>query len=63
MFGNSKKYSCCFCSDLKKTSKNKINFCRDCLLIRDHIRDKGLNSILSIIKNKDTIIPTAPPYK
>ena len=61
-FSKSKKYSCCFCSDLTKNSSKKINFCRDCKKIRDHIRDKGIMSILSIINNDKEKLASAPPY-
>jgi hypothetical protein len=62
VFTKTKKYSCCFCSDLTKSSNKKINFCRDCKKIRDYIREKGLSYLLSIVSNNEKSIPTAPPY-
>lgn len=54
------KHSCVFCSDLTKNSSKKINFCRDCLKIRQYIRDKGIDNILELIKEKKEA--SAPPY-
>lgn len=53
------KHSCVFCSDLTKNSSKKINFCRDCLRIRNYLREKGISNLLELIDNSK---PSAPPY-
>jgi len=57
MLKQNKKYDCVFCSDTSQKSKHKINFCRDCAKIREHIRQYGITSILE----KLTIIKASAP--
>ena len=60
MLNKNKKYNCVFCSDTTQKSKHKINFCRDCLKIREYIRQHGIKTLLDKINN-EPIKPTAPP--
>ena len=52
------KYSCCLCSDLTKNSSKQINFCKDCIKVRNYLREKGINNLLELIENK----VSAPAY-
>lgn len=58
---NTKKYSCVFCSNKNETSKSKVFFCRDCLKIRNFIREKGISTLLDKIEYLK-VIASAPPY-
>jgi len=53
------KYSCVFCSNIVQKSKKRVNFCSDCLKIRNWVREKGLQNLLQILEEKT---PTAPAY-
>jgi len=48
---NKKKHSCVFCSNKNETSKSKVFFCRDCLKIRNYIRDNGIRTLLDKIES------------
>ena len=60
MFKNKKKYSCCFCSNTNETSKGKVFFCRDCLKIRNYIRDNGIRPLLDKLENNK--LASCPSY-
>lgn len=53
------KYSCCLCSDLTKNSSKQINFCKDCIKVREFIRIHGIGKILELIENNKV---SAPAY-
>jgi len=58
---NKKKHSCVFCSNKNETSKSKVFFCRDCLKIRNYIRDNGIRTLLDKLEN-NKVLASAPPY-
>ena len=53
--------SCVFCSNKNESSKSKVFFCRDCLKIRNYIRDNGIRPLLDKLEN-NKILASAPPY-
>jgi hypothetical protein len=57
----SKKYTCCFCSNISETSNKKIMFCKDCRKIRDFVREYGIRSLLDKLE-VGVMKASAPPY-
>lgn len=61
---NNKK-NCVICSN---TRNNNLKLCKDCMLIKDFIRLKGIDIILDFIKNNNInlntkiFLPSAPLY-
>ena len=61
-----KKYTCVFCSNTNEKSNKKVFFCRDCIKIRNYIRDNGIKTLLNKIEcnnnNNKLLEPSCPPY-